>query len=91
VVLVVVALPVHFAISFWWAFVLSRVLRGRASVVRGALGGVVIAALDLRLPGRRFAPVRRLALGPQVADHLVFGAVVGGMLQGSQGSLSRVR
>jgi hypothetical protein len=49
--------------------------------VRGALGGAVIAAVDLRLPGKRFAPVRRLALGPQVADHLVFGAVVGGMLR----------
>lgn len=79
--LVVVAVPVHFAISLWWAFLLSRVLRGRASVVRGALGGVVIAAVDLRLPGRRFAPVRRLALGPQVADHVVFGAVVGGMVR----------
>ena len=65
--------------------------RTRQSVVRGALGGAVIAAVDLSLPGRRFAPVRRLARGPQVADHLVFGAVVGGMLRGSQRSLSRVR
>jgi len=79
--LVVVAVPVHFAVSLWWGFVLSRVLRGRASVGRGALGGVVIAVVDLRLPGPRFAPVRRLAFGPQVADHLVFGAVVGGMVR----------
>lgn len=85
--LVLVAVPLHFAISLWWGFVLSR---GRTSVVRGAVGGVVIAAVDLRLPGQRFAPVRRLAFWPQVADHIVFGAVVGGMV-GSQGSLSRVR
>jgi hypothetical protein len=37
----------------------------------------VIAAIDLRVPGRRAAAVRALPVFPQVVDHVVFGAVVG--------------
>ena len=47
----------------------------------GAVAGAGIAALDLRLPGRRMAAVRALPVLPQVADHVVYGAVVGAYLR----------
>lgn len=79
--LLLAALPVHFAISVGWGVVLGAVLGRRASTATGALAGLAIAALDLRLPGRRFARVRALPLGPQVADHIAYGAVVGAILR----------
>lgn len=89
--LVLAAVPVHFGISVWWGMVLARVLP-RGGVVAGGLAGALIA-LDLRLPGRRVAAVRALPVAPQVADHVVFGAVVGACLRrtGSQVALRRVR
>ena len=78
--LVVAALPVHFGISIWWGLVLARVLP-RGGVVAGGFAGVLIALLDLRLPGRRVAAVRELPVLPQIADHVVFGAVVGACLR----------
>lgn len=83
--LVVAAVPVHFGISIWWGLVLARVLP-RGGVVAGGVAGAVIGLLDLRLPGRRVAAVRALPVWPQIADHVVFGAVVG-----SQVALRRVR
>lgn len=75
--LTIVALPVHFGISVFWGTVLARVLPARRTAAWGAVGGLVIAALDLRLPGRRVAAVRALPVLPQVLDHVAFGAVVG--------------
>jgi hypothetical protein len=75
--LVLAALPVHFAVSVWWGSVLARVLPARGTVAWGLLGGLAIAALDMRLPGRRAAAVRGLPVFPQVLDHVVFGGVVG--------------
>jgi hypothetical protein len=75
--LAVAALPVHFGVSVFWGSVLAWVLPARGTVFWGAVGGVVIAALDLRLPGRRVAAVRALPVFPQVLDHVAFGAVVG--------------
>jgi len=78
--LILAAVPVHFGISVWWGLVLARVLP-RGGVVAGGLAGALIAMLDLRLPGRRVAAVRALPVAPQVADHVVFGAVVGACLR----------
>lgn len=75
--LLAAAVPVHFGISAGWGLVLAAVLPRRATVWWGAVAGLAIAAVDLRLPGRRTRPVRALAIGPQVADHLAFGAIVG--------------
>jgi hypothetical protein len=75
--LLVAALPVHLGISAGWGVVLARVLPSRGTVFWGAVGGGVIAAVDLRMPGRRAAAVRALSVFPQVVDHVVFGAVVG--------------
>lgn len=74
----------HVAISLFWGVVLAHLLPRRtpprASVLLGAAGGIAIAALDLEVIGRRFPRIRALPRAPQVADHAVFGAVVGTVL-----------
>jgi hypothetical protein len=65
---------VHLAVSAWWAFVLTR-LRVRG-VVGGAVAGVLIAALDLEVIGRRNARLRALPRGPQWLDHVAFGVLI---------------
>lgn len=77
--LVAAAVPVHLALSLGWTVVLDRA--GARGTLRGALAGLGIAALDLGLVGRRFARVRALPLGPQVADHVAFGAIAGRLLR----------
>jgi hypothetical protein len=78
--LVAAAVPVHLALSIGWALVLAAVLpRGRA-VSAGAAAGLGIAAFDLGLLGRLFPRVQALPLAPQVADHALYGATVGFVL-----------
>lgn len=82
---------VHLILSLLWARVLDRLLRGPLSnaastrterAVAGATFGLGIAALDLGIVGRRLPTIRSLATGPQVADHLAYGALVGWSLKG---------
>jgi hypothetical protein len=52
----------------------------------GLAGGAAIAAVDLGLlahgpMGRRWPLIRALPVGPQVADHLAFGAIPGAVLR----------
>ena len=69
---------VHAALTLGWTAVLTAVLRRlRGGVAAGALGGAAIAALDLGVVARRYPAIRGLPQGPQWADHLAFGAVVG--------------
>jgi hypothetical protein len=76
--LLAAAVPVHLGLSLGWAIVFERAgVRGAA---RGAAAGAVVAVLDLGVVGRHFTRIRALPLGPQVADHLVYGAVVGFVL-----------
>ena len=75
-----VAVPVHLALSLGWAAVLARVLPARGTAAWGAAAGLAIAALDLGAIGRRLPAIRRLPTGPQVADHVAFGVVVGAVL-----------
>ncbi|RAS62409.1 hypothetical protein C8D87_108230 [Lentzea atacamensis] len=65
---------VHLAVSAWWAFVLTR-LRVRG-VVGGAVAGLLIAALDLEVIGRRNSQIRALPKVPQWLDHVAFGVLV---------------
>jgi len=58
----------------------------RASLAAGAIAGAAIAALDLGLlahgpAGRRWPLIRALPVGPQIADHLAFGALAGAVLR----------
>jgi hypothetical protein len=75
--LLAAAVPVHFGISAAWGVVLAYVLPRRATVDTGVAAGLVIAALDLAVIGRRFPRLRALPLGPQLADHAAYGATVG--------------
>jgi hypothetical protein len=69
------AVPVHLALSLGWTVVLDRAgVRGSPA---GAVAGLAIAALDLGVVGRRMPRVRALPLAPQVADHVLFGTIVG--------------
>ncbi|TML98675.1 MAG: hypothetical protein E6G10_22055 [Actinobacteria bacterium] len=79
--LLAAAVPAHLAVSLFWAFVMPR----RAGVVGGAVFGLAVAALDLGVLARWFPRVRALPLGPQVADHLVYGAVAGWALRSGGG------
>lgn len=78
--LVLAAGVVHTSISLGWALLLARTLPRRHTVLAGAAAGLAIAAVDLALIGRRFPRIRKLPLGPQVADHLAYGATVGAVL-----------
>jgi hypothetical protein len=79
--LVAAAVPVHLALSLSWGVLLARSLPRRRSVEAGALAGLAIAALDLGAVGRRLPRVRALPLLPQLADHAVYGATVGAVLE----------
>ncbi|MEV6239502.1 hypothetical protein [Lentzea sp. NPDC051838] len=67
---------VHLAVSAWWMFVLRR-LRVRG-VVAGVVAGLLIAALDLEVIGRRNEQIRALPKVPQWLDHVAFGVLVAG-------------
>jgi hypothetical protein len=78
------AAPVHLALSLGWTVVLDRALPQRGRVVTGALAGLAIAALDLGAIGRRIPAIAALPLAPQIADHVVFGAVAASLADRSR-------
>lgn len=84
--LVLAAIPVHLGLSLGWGVLLSTLLPRRATAATGALAGLAIAAVDLGVGVRRFPRIRRLALGPQLADHLAYGLVVGAALARRRGA-----
>jgi hypothetical protein len=75
--LLVAGAVVHACLSFAWTSVLVRTLPRRHSVVCGAVAGLAIAGLDLGLVGRRLPAIVALPIGPQLADHVAFGMLVG--------------
>ncbi|MDP9441369.1 MAG: hypothetical protein M3P34_04150 [Actinomycetota bacterium] len=78
--LVAYAIPVHMGISLLWSLLLARVLPARSTLLFAVAGGGAIAVLDLGVIGRRLPPIRSLPQGPQVVDHLAFGALVGAVV-----------
>ena len=79
----------HVALSLGWGTVLAMAVRRTSlpPVAVGLAGGAAIATLDLGLLahgpiGRRWPLIRALPVGPQVADHLAFGAIAGAVLRG---------
>jgi hypothetical protein len=78
--LLISATVAHGALSLIWGVALARALPRRHPVLAGAVAGLVIAAVDLGTVGRRIDRIRRLPLGPQLADHVAFGATVGAVL-----------
>ncbi len=79
--LLAAAVPVHVAISLAWGVVLARTLPPGPGLTRGAAAGLAIAALDLGVLGRAFPRIRALPLGPQLADHALYGATVAAFLR----------
>ena len=77
---IVRGLVAHAALSVTWAAVLARVLPSRHRIPTGALAGAAIAALDLGVFARRYPAIRVLPQAPQLADHVLFGATVGAVL-----------
>ena len=78
----------HAAVSLGWGTVLAVAVRRTSvsPVAVGLAGGAAIAAVDLGLLahgpiGRRWPLIRALPVGPQVADHLAFGAIAGAVLR----------
>ncbi|CCH30595.1 hypothetical protein ABZ816_39745 [Actinosynnema sp. NPDC047251] len=75
----------HVGVSAVWTCALAAVDRRRPlGAAGGAVAGAAIAWLDLVVLGRLFPAVRALPRGPQWADHVVFGALVGASLRASR-------
>jgi len=78
---VAAGLIAHVVVSTAWTCVLAAAARHhRLGAGGGAAAGLVIAALDLGIAARAYPAVRALPRGPQILDHLVFGAVTGALL-----------
>jgi hypothetical protein len=71
--LLIAAVPVHLSLSAAWGVVLAAALPRKKPVGEGIIAGLLIAALDLGMAGRRFPRVRALDVPLQVADHVAFG------------------
>ena len=76
------AAPVHLALSTAWALLIATLLPKRGRVLAGAGYGLGIALFDLGVVGRAFPRIRALPVGPQIADHILFGAVVAALTRG---------
>jgi hypothetical protein len=83
--LLTAAAVTHSCISVGWGSVLAIALPRRHEMLFGGVAGLAVAALDLGLVGRRIPRVRRLPGWPQLADHVVYGAVVGAVLRRLRG------
>ncbi|WP_410573463.1 hypothetical protein [Amycolatopsis sp. cmx-4-61] len=84
---VAAGLVAHFVVSTAWTCVLATIARHhRIGAGGGALAGLAIAAFDLGIVARAYPAVRALPRGPQILDHLVFGAVAGALLDRPHGT-----
>ncbi len=73
---------VHTAVSLFWAGLLALALPARHTTAWAVGAAAMIGILDLRVIAPRFFPeVAALELWPQMADHLMWGACFGLVLQ----------
>jgi hypothetical protein len=80
--LLLAAALVHGVVSLCWASILWLTLPLRHTTLWALVASAAIAVLDLRIIAPRFFPeVAALAFWPQFADHLMWGACVGLVLQ----------
>ena len=80
--LIVAAIPAHLAVSLLWTLLLAAGLPKRGRVLAGALAGVAIHLFDMNVVGRAFPRIAALPRGPQLADHIAFGLLVGKLTEG---------
>jgi hypothetical protein len=73
--LLAAAVPVHLGLSLFWSLTLAALLPRKKPIAEGVAAGVVIAAIDLGVIGRRYRLIEALEPVPQLADHLAFGIV----------------
>nr|WP_244885596.1 hypothetical protein [Amycolatopsis vancoresmycina] len=82
---VAAGLVVHVFVAAVWTGVLAALARRhRLGAGGGAAAGLVIAGLDLGIAARGYPTIQKLPRGPQILDHLVFGAVTGALLDRPQ-------
>ena len=82
VVLFAAAAVVHPTISAFWAAVAGWVLPRRHTALWAMVFAAAVGVLDLLLIAPRWFPeVAALSFWPQMADHLMWGACLGGTLQ----------
>jgi hypothetical protein len=73
---------VHGSVSLFWSLAAGRVLPRRHTAAWAVLLSAAIGLIDLRLIAPAWFPeVAALAFWPQMADHLMWGACLGGTLQ----------
>ncbi|HEX6362402.1 MAG TPA: hypothetical protein VFZ93_05575 [Albitalea sp.] len=76
--LVAAAAVVHPAVSAFWAVVFARLLPARHTVAWSVAGALAVGLLDLRVIAPALFPdVAALPFGPQMADHAMWGALLG--------------
>ena len=81
-VLFAAAAIVHPAVSLFWVLVLGLLLPHRYLLAWSLAAAIGIALLDLQVIAPRLFPaVAALSFWPQFADHLAWGALVGGTLR----------
>jgi hypothetical protein len=79
--LIAAAALVHGAVSAFWALVVGRLLPPRHTALWAIVLSAAIGLLDLCLIAPRWFPgIAALAFWPQMADHLMWGACLGGTL-----------
>ncbi len=78
--LIAAAIVFHGVMSFFWAAVLCALLPARRRVLWGLIAGALIAVLDILIIGQTIPAIRALAFVPQLADHLMFGVIVGAVV-----------
>ena len=78
--LLAAATVAHGGMSLFWAGVLCALLRKKWPTICGTVAGILIAVLDILIIGQAFPSIRELAFLPQLADHMMFGAVVGAVV-----------
>ena len=80
--LLVDAALVHGSVSLFWALVLWPTLPRRHLAIWAIAAAALIGILDLLIIAPRFFPeVAALDFWPQMADHLMWGACLGWVLQ----------
>jgi hypothetical protein len=73
---------VHPAVSLFWTAVFALLLPRRHATLWAIAGAAAVALLDLGVIAPRLFPaVAALPFWPQFADHLAWGALLGGTLQ----------
>lgn len=88
--LLAAATVAHGGMSLFWACVLCAILPKKRPLIGGAIAGVFIAVLDIILIGQAFPAIRELAFLPQLADHMMFGAVVGAVVGNSRSRVTPI-